>query len=85
MARSEPDVEQRIFGGRWTVAERSPKPAWVHTGSAEPPCVEPQGKNAWPRYLGIDRGLEIHPAMRDEILYVSGDAGFVTFTPFSTT
>jgi GntR family transcriptional regulator len=29
MARSEPGLEQRIFGGRWAVAERSPKPAWV--------------------------------------------------------
>ncbi len=29
MARSGPGLDQRIFGGRWTVAERSPKPAWV--------------------------------------------------------
>src|SRR5687767_10879945 len=29
MARSEPGLEERIFGGRWAVAERSPKPAWV--------------------------------------------------------
>jgi GntR family transcriptional regulator len=29
MARSEPGLDVRIFGGRWTVAERSPKPAWV--------------------------------------------------------
>jgi hypothetical protein len=35
--------------------EDRPKPAWVHSGSAEPPCVEPPGRTAWPRYLGIDR------------------------------
>jgi GntR family transcriptional regulator len=29
MARSEPGLDERIFGGGWTVAERSPKPAWV--------------------------------------------------------
>jgi len=29
MGQSEPGLEQRIFGGRWAVAERSPKPAWV--------------------------------------------------------
>jgi GntR family transcriptional regulator len=29
MARSEPGLEARIFGRRWAVAERSPKPAWV--------------------------------------------------------
>ena len=29
MARSEPGLEERIFGGRWAVVERSPKPAWV--------------------------------------------------------
>lgn len=29
MAGSEPGLEQRIFGGRWALAERSPKPAWV--------------------------------------------------------
>jgi GntR family transcriptional regulator len=29
MGQSEPGLEQRILGGRWTVAERSPKPAWV--------------------------------------------------------
>jgi GntR family transcriptional regulator len=29
MARSEPGLDKRIFGGRWAVVERSPKPAWV--------------------------------------------------------
>ena len=29
MGQSEPGLEQRIFGGAWAVAERSPKPAWV--------------------------------------------------------
>jgi GntR family transcriptional regulator len=29
MARSEPGLDTRIFGSRWAVAERSPKPAWV--------------------------------------------------------
>jgi GntR family transcriptional regulator len=29
MAGSEPGLERRIFGGRWAVADRSPKPAWV--------------------------------------------------------
>ena len=29
MGRVEPGLDRRIFGGRWTVAERSPKPAWV--------------------------------------------------------
>jgi GntR family transcriptional regulator len=29
MGRVEPGLDTRIFGGRWTVAERSPKPAWV--------------------------------------------------------
>jgi GntR family transcriptional regulator len=29
MGRVEPGLDTRIFGGRFTVAERSPKPAWV--------------------------------------------------------
>ena len=29
MASAEPGLDERIFGGRWAVAERSPKPAWV--------------------------------------------------------
>jgi GntR family transcriptional regulator len=29
MGRVEPGLDMRIFGGQWTVAERSPKPAWV--------------------------------------------------------
>ena len=29
MASAEPGVDERIFGGGWSVAERSPKPAWV--------------------------------------------------------
>ena len=29
MASAEPGLDQRIFGPRWAVTERSPKPAWV--------------------------------------------------------
>jgi GntR family transcriptional regulator len=29
MPRSEPGLDERIFGGGWSVAERSPKPVWV--------------------------------------------------------
>jgi GntR family transcriptional regulator len=29
MASTGPSLETRVFGGRWSVAERSPKPAWV--------------------------------------------------------
>jgi GntR family transcriptional regulator len=29
MASTEPSLDSRIFGGSWTVSERSPKPAWV--------------------------------------------------------
>ncbi len=29
MASSGPSPDARVFGGRWSVAERSPKPAWV--------------------------------------------------------
>jgi GntR family transcriptional regulator len=29
MGRVEPGLDMRIFGGRWVVAERSPKPVWV--------------------------------------------------------
>jgi GntR family transcriptional regulator len=29
MATTGPSLDTRVFGGRWSVAERSPKPAWV--------------------------------------------------------
>ena len=61
MGQSEPGLEQRIFGGRWAVAERSPKPAWVQIEEQLGDRIE-SGALQDPEVLG-DRRLR-NPGLR---------------------
>ena len=45
MTSAEPGLDERIFGGRWAVAERSPKPAWVQIEEQLADRIE---SGAWP-------------------------------------
>jgi len=48
-------VQCEYFGASIRYDRDRAKPTWVHTGSAEPPCVDPPDTTAWPRYRGTDR------------------------------